>query len=166
MITFRFFSSVRVLGEDDTTTTITTSAGLVFIRSPWSTPCLIVDQYIFNCHSRKAGRAYWRCHNYSKKQAEQRCRTRCVVVDNQIKAMTGGAHNHMPHTEKIAKILKRNKMPPLSVPKLPIKTQHKNTMQQQQQQQPQQPVKYMRRDFYRVVELQVDNDDDDLPFKF
>lgn len=39
-----------------------------------------------------------------------RCRARCVIIDGKIKAMTGGDHNHAPHTEKIEKILRRNQM--------------------------------------------------------
>lgn len=39
---------------------------------------------------------------------EQRCRARCVILDGKIQAMTGGDHNHPPHTEKISKILLRN----------------------------------------------------------
>lgn len=63
---------------------------------------------MFNCHSVRGNRAYWRCHNYSKKQVDQRCRCRCVIVNNVVKSMTGGPHNHPPHTDKIAKITKRN----------------------------------------------------------
>lgn len=39
---------------------------------------------------------------------EERCRARCVLVDGIVKTLTGGPHNHAPHTEKITKILKRN----------------------------------------------------------
>lgn len=39
---------------------------------------------------------------------EERCRARCVLVDGIVKTLTGGPHNHSPHTEKITKILKRN----------------------------------------------------------
>lgn len=83
---------------------------LQFINSPWATPCLIVKDYMYNCHSRKNGRGYWRCHNYSKKMVEQRCRARCVILNGRIQAMTGGEHKHPPHTEKISKILLRNQM--------------------------------------------------------
>lgn len=55
--------------------------------------------YIFYCN---------RCHNYSKKKIEERCRARCVLVDGIVKALTGGQHNHAPHTEKILKIQKRS----------------------------------------------------------
>lgn len=48
-----------------------------------------------------------RCHNYSKKKVEERCRARCVLVDGLVKSLTGGAHNHPPHTDKINKIQKR-----------------------------------------------------------
>lgn len=83
---------------------------LRFINSPWATPCLIVKGFMYNCHSRKNGRGYWRCHNYSKKMVEQRCRARCVILNGKIQAMTGGEHKHPPHTEKISKILMRNQM--------------------------------------------------------
>lgn len=39
---------------------------------------------------------------------EDRCRARCVLVDGIVKTLTGGPHNHAPHIDKIAKILKRN----------------------------------------------------------
>lgn len=39
---------------------------------------------------------------------EQRCRARCVIVDGKLKALTGGQHNHPPHTEKIQKICRRH----------------------------------------------------------
>lgn len=55
--------------------------------------------FIFHCN---------RCHNYSKKKIEERCRARCVLVDGIVKALTGGQHNHAPHTEKILKIQKRS----------------------------------------------------------
>lgn len=87
-----------------------TEQGLTFIESPWSTPCLVLNDYMYNKHSYKNGKSYWRCHNYSKKQLEDRCRARCVIENGKIKSMTGGFHNHLPHTEKIAKILKRNKL--------------------------------------------------------
>lgn len=56
--------------------------------------------YCFSCPHR--------CHNYSKKRVEERCRARCVLVNGIVKALTGGPHNHLPHTEKIAKIQKRS----------------------------------------------------------
>lgn len=49
-----------------------------------------------------------RCHNYSKKKVEERCRARCVLVNGLVKSLTGGPHNHPPHTEKIEKIQKRS----------------------------------------------------------
>lgn len=39
---------------------------------------------------------------------EDRCRARCVLVNDQVKALTGGPHNHPPHSDKIAKIQKRS----------------------------------------------------------
>ncbi|XP_016953878.1 modifier of mdg4 isoform X5 [Drosophila biarmipes] len=83
---------------------------LVFIESPWSTPCLVLNGYMYNCHSRKSNKQYWRCHNYSKKAHEMRCRSRCVLENGQLKSITGGLHNHEPHTDKIEKIIQRNKM--------------------------------------------------------
>lgn len=65
---------------------------------------------MYNCHSKRGNRGYWRCHNYSKKQADQRCRARCVVFNGVLKSLTGGPHNHLPHTEKIEKITKRNEV--------------------------------------------------------
>jgi FLYWCH zinc finger domain len=87
---------------------VTANSSLEFIKSPWSTPCLIVDEFMFNCHSVRGPRGYWRCHNYSRKIKEERCRARCVIIDGQIKAMTGGPHNHPAHTQKIEKIRRRN----------------------------------------------------------
>lgn len=49
-----------------------------------------------------------RCHNYSKKKVEERCRARCVLVNGIVKSLTGGPHNHPPHTDKIIKIQKRS----------------------------------------------------------
>lgn len=65
---------------------------------------------MYNCHSTRGDRGYWRCHNYSKKKQEQRCRARCVVKNGQISAITGGEHNHLPHKEKIEKIVRRNSL--------------------------------------------------------
>lgn len=85
---------------------------LRFIESPWSTPCLIIDNNIYNCHSTRKSKGYWRCHNYSKREIEKRCRARCVIENGKIKALTGGEHNHPPHTEKIAKIILKNSLKP------------------------------------------------------
>lgn len=51
---------------------------------------------------------FHRCHNYSKKKVEDRCRARCVLVNGIVKSLTGGPHNHPPHTDKIDKIQKRS----------------------------------------------------------
>ncbi|XP_017846801.1 modifier of mdg4 isoform X3 [Drosophila busckii] len=83
---------------------------LLFIESPWSTPCLVLNGYMYNCHSRKNHKEYWRCHNYSKKAHEERCRSRCVLENGKLKSITGGLHNHMPHKEKIEKIIQRNRL--------------------------------------------------------
>ncbi|XP_075152987.1 modifier of mdg4-like isoform X6 [Haematobia irritans] len=82
---------------------------LVFIESPWSTPCLVLKDYMYNCHSRKNNKEYWRCHNYSKKVQSERCRSRCVLENGRLKCLSGGEHNHPPHTEKISKMMDRNR---------------------------------------------------------
>ncbi|XP_058057581.1 modifier of mdg4-like isoform X8 [Anopheles bellator] len=81
---------------------------LKFIKSPWSTPCLVLNDYLYNCHSTRGDIAYWRCHNYSRKIKEERCRARCVIKKGQLSALTGAQHNHLPHTEKIQWIIRRN----------------------------------------------------------
>uniref|UniRef100_W8B1V0 FLYWCH-type domain-containing protein n=2 Tax=Ceratitis capitata TaxID=7213 RepID=W8B1V0_CERCA len=65
---------------------------------------------MYNCHSRKNSKEYWRCHNYSKKVQSERCRARCVLEDGKLKSESGGLHNHPPHTEKIEKMVERNRM--------------------------------------------------------
>lgn len=65
---------------------------------------------MYNCHSRKSNKEYWRCHNYSKKIQHERCRSRCVLENGKLKGLSGGPHNHPPHTEKIAKMIVRNRM--------------------------------------------------------
>lgn len=64
---------------------------------------------MYNCHSRKNNKEYWRCHNYSKKMKSERCRSRCVLENGTLKCLSGGEHNHPPHTEKIAKMMDRNR---------------------------------------------------------
>nr|XP_029723696.1 modifier of mdg4-like isoform X8 [Aedes albopictus] len=86
------------------------SQELKFIKSPWSTPCLVINDFLYNCHSTRGNKVYWRCHNYSRKKKEERCRARCVIVNGRLSALTGTQHNHDPHTEKIAKISRRNNM--------------------------------------------------------
>ncbi|XP_017056927.1 modifier of mdg4-like isoform X3 [Drosophila ficusphila] len=107
---------------------------LVFIESPWSTPCLVLNGYMYNCHSRKSNKQYWRCHNYSKKVHEMRCRSRCVLENGRLKSVTGGLHNHQPHTEKIDKIVQRNKMASVSTGRK-ISRSHSFIQQQIQQKQ-------------------------------
>ncbi|XP_055385176.1 modifier of mdg4 isoform X5 [Condylostylus longicornis] len=80
-----------------------------FIESPWSTPCLVIKGFLYNRHSKKNDKTYWRCHNYSKKIVEYRCRARCVIENGRVTAMTGGEHNHPPHTEKIEKMAARSR---------------------------------------------------------
>uniref|UniRef100_W8C0G3 FLYWCH-type domain-containing protein n=1 Tax=Ceratitis capitata TaxID=7213 RepID=W8C0G3_CERCA len=87
-----------------------TDTNLSFIVSPWATPCLVLRNYMYNCHSRKNSKEYWRCHNYSKKVQSERCRARCVLEDGKLKSESGGLHNHPPHTEKIEKMVERNRM--------------------------------------------------------
>ncbi|XP_050084763.1 modifier of mdg4-like isoform X3 [Anopheles aquasalis] len=99
------------------------SAELKFIKSPWSTPCLVLNEYLYNCHSTRGEIGYWRCHNYSRKVKEERCRARCVVKNGRLSALTGAQHNHPPHTEKIQRIIRRNNA-----------DEHHELQQQQQQQ--------------------------------
>uniref|UniRef100_A0ABK9MFA2 BTB domain-containing protein n=1 Tax=Glossina morsitans morsitans TaxID=37546 RepID=A0ABK9MFA2_GLOMM len=72
----------------------TDSANLIedlqFIESPWATPCLVLYGFMFNCHSRKNNKEYWRCHNYSKKIHSERCRIRCVIENGKLKSISGG----------------------------------------------------------------------------
>lgn len=44
-----------------------------------------------------------------RKNKEERCRARCLVAEGRLISMTGGLHNHPPHTEKINKIFKKEK---------------------------------------------------------
>lgn len=83
---------------------------LEIIKSPWETSCLIIDEYIYNCHSTRGNKEYWRCHNYSKKNPLERCKARCVIVDRQLKALTGSKHNHPPHKAKIEKFTQKHNM--------------------------------------------------------
>lgn len=39
---------------------------LTFVTSPWSTKCLVYNDYLYNCHSSHGNKVYWRCHNYSR----------------------------------------------------------------------------------------------------
>lgn len=102
---------------------------LTFVTSPWSTKCLVYKDFLYNCHSSHGNKVYWRCHNYSRylidtfysssrslmtvliyrKKKEERCRARCLVSGGKIVSLTGGKHNHPPHTEKIQKIFKKEK---------------------------------------------------------
>nr|CAB85483.1 mod(mdg4)60.1 [Drosophila melanogaster] len=108
---------------------------LVFIESPWSTPCLVLNGYMYNCHSRKSNKQYWRCHNYSKKAHEMRCRSRCVLENGRLKSVTGGLHNHQPHTEKIDKIIQRNKMAAIGTGRKLSRTHSFTQLQLQEQKQ-------------------------------
>lgn len=33
---------------------------LTFIISPWSTKCLVANNYLYNCHSSHGNKTYWR----------------------------------------------------------------------------------------------------------
>ncbi|XP_017865689.1 PREDICTED: modifier of mdg4-like isoform X8 [Drosophila arizonae] len=107
-------SSFVDTGADQGNTEAQDDGELLFIESPWSTPCLVLNGFMYNCHSRKNSKEYWRCHNYSKKVHEQRCRSRCVLENGKLKSITGGLHNHAPHTEKIEKIIQRNRLAAVS----------------------------------------------------
>ncbi|XP_017958195.1 modifier of mdg4-like isoform X9 [Drosophila navojoa] len=107
-------SSFVDTGADQGNTEAQDGSELLFIESPWSTPCLVLNGFMYNCHSRKNSKEYWRCHNYSKKVHEQRCRSRCVLENGKLKSITGGLHNHAPHTEKIEKIIQRNRLAAVS----------------------------------------------------
>lgn len=104
-------AATGVIGGNRSAADATADPAITFAMSPWSTPCMIIGQYLYNCHSRKNDRAYWRCHNYSKKQQAERCRARCVIANGCVQAMTGGTHNHEPHTVKIEKIMARRRPP-------------------------------------------------------
>lgn len=34
--------------------------GLTFITSPWSTKCLVANDFLYNCHSSHGNKTYWR----------------------------------------------------------------------------------------------------------
>lgn len=42
------------------------SSELQFVTSPWSTKCLVFNEFLYNCHSSHGNKVYWRCHNYSR----------------------------------------------------------------------------------------------------
>ncbi|XP_034485520.1 modifier of mdg4-like isoform X3 [Drosophila innubila] len=118
-------------GADQGNTEAQDGSELLFIESPWSTPCLVLNGYMYNCHSRKNNKEYWRCHNYSKKVHEQRCRSRCVLEYGKLKSITGGLHNHPPHTEKIEKIIQRNRLAAVSTGRGKLGRLHSITQFQQ-----------------------------------
>ncbi|KAL9893463.1 modifier of mdg4-like isoform X11 [Glossina fuscipes] len=104
------FSDTSYVDTGDQTNNDAQVEDLQFIESPWATPCLVLYGFMFNCHSRKNNKEYWRCHNYSKKIHSERCRIRCVIENGKLKSISGGGHNHAPHTEKIEKMLERSRM--------------------------------------------------------
>uniref|UniRef100_A0A182PMZ3 BTB domain-containing protein n=1 Tax=Anopheles epiroticus TaxID=199890 RepID=A0A182PMZ3_9DIPT len=128
-----------------TNSTVDSTVELKFIKSPWSTPCLVLNNFLYNCHSTRGDIGYWRCHNYSRKVKEERCRARCVVKGGRLSALTGAQHNHPPHTEKIERIMRRNyadEMQELEMMRIQQQQQqlqepHQPQQQQQQQQQEQ-----------------------------
>ncbi|EDW58414.2 modifier of mdg4 isoform X2 [Drosophila virilis] len=126
-------SSFVDTGAEQSNTEAQANSQLLFIESPWSTPCLVLNGYMYNCHSRKNNKEYWRCHNYSKKVHEQRCRSRCVLENCKLKSITGGLHNHAPHTEKIEKIIQRNRLAGVSTAHKKLKRLHHISHYQPQQ---------------------------------
>ncbi|XP_070505988.1 modifier of mdg4-like isoform X4 [Chironomus tepperi] len=82
---------------------------LTFVTTPWSTKCLVHNNFLYNCHSTHGNKIYYRCHNYSKKNKDERCRARCLISNGKIIAFTGGKHNHPPHTDKIERICKKER---------------------------------------------------------
>lgn len=58
------------LYEDDDAKTgdvmLEEQSDLVFVTSPWSTKCLVLNEFLYNCHSSHGNKQYWRCHNYSR----------------------------------------------------------------------------------------------------
>nr|XP_049461666.1 modifier of mdg4-like isoform X1 [Anopheles coluzzii] len=124
---------------------------LKFIKSPWSTPCLVLNNFLYNCHSTRGDIGYWRCHNYSRKVKEERCRARCVVKSGRLSALTGAQHNHPPHTEKIERIARRNyadEQQELEMMRI----------QQQQQQEQQHPIQASSDDILLLMATNPQND--------
>uniref|UniRef100_A0A182HJU4 BEN domain-containing protein n=1 Tax=Anopheles arabiensis TaxID=7173 RepID=A0A182HJU4_ANOAR len=124
---------------------------LKFIKSPWSTPCLVLNNFLYNCHSTRGDIGYWRCHNYSRKVKEERCRARCVVKSGRLSALTGAQHNHPPHTEKIERIVRRNyadEQQELEMMRI----------QQQQQQEQQHPIQASSDDILLLMATNPQND--------
>jgi hypothetical protein len=112
-VTIQVAATQFTLYDDDAEKTEETlyedQSDLVFVTSPWSTKCLVLNDFLYNGHSSHGNKQYWRCHNYSRKKKEERCRARCLVSNGKIICLTGGKHNHPPHTEKIQKIFKKEK---------------------------------------------------------
>uniref|UniRef100_A0A182VAT6 BTB domain-containing protein n=1 Tax=Anopheles merus TaxID=30066 RepID=A0A182VAT6_ANOME len=124
---------------------------LKFIKSPWSTPCLVLNNFLYNCHSTRGDIGYWRCHNYSRKVKEERCRARCVVKSGRLSALTGAQHNHPPHTEKIERIVRRNyadEQQELEMMRI----------QEQQQQEQQHPIQASSDDILLLMATNPQND--------
>uniref|UniRef100_A0A182MES3 BEN domain-containing protein n=1 Tax=Anopheles culicifacies TaxID=139723 RepID=A0A182MES3_9DIPT len=67
-----------------TTSMADSTVELKFIQSPWATPCLVLNNFLYNCHSTRGDIGYWRCHNYSRKVKEERCRARCVIKNGRL----------------------------------------------------------------------------------
>lgn len=52
--------------ENEITLDETNASNLTFVTSPWSTKCLVYENFLYNCHSSHGNKQYWRCHNYSR----------------------------------------------------------------------------------------------------
>uniref|UniRef100_A0A182JNK0 BTB domain-containing protein n=1 Tax=Anopheles christyi TaxID=43041 RepID=A0A182JNK0_9DIPT len=132
---------------------------LKFIKSPWSTPCLVLNNFLYNCHSTRGDIGYWRCHNYSRKVKEERCRARCVVKSGRLSALTGAQHNHPPHTEKIERIVRRNYADEQQeLEMMRIQQQQQQQYQHQQQQQQQQQHMQTNEDILLLMTTNPQND--------
>lgn len=44
-----------------------------YLKTPWATPCLVVNDFMYNCHSNRGNRGYWR---YNTRQL--------ILISNQI----------------------------------------------------------------------------------
>lgn len=52
--------------QEDENKEVFDDSELTFVTSPWSTKCLVYNEYLYNCHSSHGNKVYWRCHNYSR----------------------------------------------------------------------------------------------------
>jgi FLYWCH zinc finger domain len=58
---FAIYEEGDVKGDD-----VLDDSELTFVTSPWSTKCLVYNDFLYNCHSSHGNKVYWRCHNYSR----------------------------------------------------------------------------------------------------